>query len=275
MSVSQKVLHSTVVTAFAVLAALLPLASWGDEMFARPSDRDIKDLVKELDRQEKRFEKALDSKFKRSVLRGPGGEIDVDKYLDDLSEAIDRLGKRFTGDYSASTEATEVLQRASFMNSYIRENPSLKGANEWDLFGSNLQRLAAAYGTSFPLPGDAVVRRVGDGELEGAATAISKFSRDFSKVLKKSTRGMDALEDAVEQGEAHLKTVGDVGKKLASRIRSGKPASAEARQLLAAVEQVQAVVDTAGMPEDVVSAWEKGGAPISKIEQAFEQAFEL
>jgi hypothetical protein len=253
-----------------VAATGLSSVAWGQEMLARPSDKDIQTLVKTLAQDEKKFERATSSEFKRSVLRGPGGEIDVDHYLDDLSVAIDRLSKRFTGSYSASTEATEVLERSDFMDAYVRNNSSLKGANEWDVFASGLQQLASAYGTSFPLPEGAVVRRIGDGELADAATALGKFAKNFDGVLGKSTRGMDELSESVKNGRAELKNITQTSRTLASRIGSGKPASAEARQLMDSVQTVQMLVDSEGMPEQVVTAWEEGAANIRKISQAFD-----
>ena len=247
----------------------LSAVSMGDEMMARVTDKDVIALTKTIGQQEKKFERALDSKFKRSILRGPGGEVDVNTYLADLAEAIQQHGKRFTGSYAASTEATEVLRRADFMNSYIHNNPSMKGANEWDVFGSGLQQLAAAYGTSFPLPDDAVIRRIGDGELADAATAINKFSKSLGKSIGGQTRGNKALADPVKGIKADLKTVADLSKTLSSRIRSGKPASAEARQLLEAVERINSLVGTEGMPAEVVSSWEAGAPSFRKVAQAF------
>jgi len=248
----------------------LSAVSMGDEVMARLSDKDVVALTKNLGQQEKKFDRALDSKFKRSVLRGSGIEIDVQTYLADLAEAIQIHGKRFTGDYAASTEATEVLQRADFMNSYIHKNPSMKGANEWDVFGSGLQQLAAAYSTSFPLPEDAVIRRIGDGELADAATAINKFSKSMEKSIGKQTKKNKALAEPVNSIKADLKTIGDTSKTLSSRVRSGKPASAEARQLLEAVERIDAlVVGTEGMPDEVVASWEAGASSIQKVAQAY------
>jgi len=241
--------------------------AWGEEVFSRPSDQDLRALVKMLQQQERSFERALDSKFQRSVLRGPGGEIDVDNYLDDLEVSLDRLGSRFTGAYSASTEAREVLERADFMNSYVRDNPDLKGANEWDVFGSSLQRLAAAYHTTFPLPADAQIRRIGDGELADAASSISKFTSQFDSVLRKSPQETPEQKAAVTAARESLKSVSTFSRSLSSRIRSGKPATAEARQLMGAVAEVQSFVDN--MSEDVVSSWEEQRRYFEKINQAF------
>jgi hypothetical protein len=247
----------------------LSAAAVGDAAMARHSDKDVVALTKSLSQLDKKFNRALDSKFKRSVLRGSGKEINVQTYLADLSEAIAIHGKRFTGSYAASTEATEVLLRADFMNSYVHNNPSMKGANEWDVLGSGLQQLATAYGTSFPLPEDAVIRRIGDGELADAATAVNKFSKSMGKSIGGQTRKDKALAEPVSLIKAELKTIGDTSKTLSSRIRSGKPASAEARQLMEAVGRVDTLIATEGMPDEVVASWEAGKPSIQKIAQAY------
>ena len=253
-----------------VLGALvLSAPAWSAEPMARMTDDDVEALAKTIGKQHQAFERALDSKLKRSILRGPGGEVRVDYYLDDLGDSIEALGDRFTGSYSASGEATDVLKRADFMNSYVHDNPSMKGANEWDVLGASLQQLAGAYGTSFPLPDDAAARRIGDGELEDAATALSKFSKDLPKAIKKETKGMDELEDAVDGLETELKSMSGMSKTLASRIRSGKPATAEARQLVESASSIEGLIGTPGMPASVAEAWEAGARDVAKVEQAF------
>jgi predicted RNase H-like nuclease (RuvC/YqgF family) len=257
-----------------LLVAIITLALGGaglnaDEPMARLSDKHVKNLVKTIEKQNKSFQRALDSKFKRSILRGPGGEVQISHYLEDLDDAIEQLAKRFTGSYSASAEATELLKRADFMNSYVRNKPQMKGANEWDVFGSSLQQLAHAYGTKFPLPADAVIRRVGDGELQEAATAISKFAKDMRKPVRKYAKGTDALKVAAKSLNDELSSLADKSKTLASRIRSGKPASAEARQMMGAVRRIESLLQTEGMPDQVASAWREGSTSIYKIKQAF------
>jgi hypothetical protein len=252
-----------------VAFVLLPAAGQSQEMLARSSDKEVKALVKDIEKAEKKFEKALDSKFKRSIVRGASGEVNVANYLEDLSDSIDNLEKRFTGSYAASAEAAEVLDRSSLMHGYIRNNPSLKGANEWDGVATLLQQLAIVYGTEFPLPEGAVVRRIGDGELVDAANALKKFSGSFDSVLKKATSKIADLKDPVKAGMDDLKSISSASKTLASRIKSGKPASAEARQLMEAVERVQTLVNMDGMPDSLAAEWQAGAAPVDTISQAF------
>jgi len=236
---------------------------------SRASDKDVKQLVKTMEKQYRSFDRALASKFKRSILRGPTGEIQVRYYLDDLEESIGQLSKRFTGSYSASAEATETLRRADFMNAYVHENPQMKGANEWDVLGSSLQQLARAYGTTFPLPEDATIRRIGDGELQDAASEVSKFAKNMKKPVRKYVKGTDDLKAASKSLGGALSTLADKSKTLSSRIRSGKPASAEARQMIEAVDQIESLLEMEGMPGEVTTAWREGSREIRKIRQAF------
>jgi hypothetical protein len=145
----------------------------------------------------------------------------------------------------------------------------MKGANEWDVFGSSLQRLASAYGTTFPLPEDAAIRRIGDGELEDAATAISKFARDMRKPVRKYAKGTDELKAAAKGLNDELSSLYDQSRTLASRIRSGKPASAQARQMMDSVGRIEALLETEGMPGEVAAAWQQGSTGITKVKQAF------
>lgn len=183
---------------------------------------------------------------------------------------MERFRDRFDGSYAASTEARELLERADLMNDYIRNNPSMDGANEWDVLGASLQELAAAYGTGFPLPDDVNVRRIGDGELEDAGAAISDFAADLRKTVRKETRGMDELDTSAESLEDELASMSKVSSALSKRIRSGKPASAEARQLMDSVEKAESLIRTPGMPPAVDSAWQAGESSIDKVVQAFQ-----
>ena len=86
----------TVQALFLILVTLCSSVSIAQPI-ARMSDKDVKELGKTIAKQEKAFDKALPSKFKKSILRGPTGELMVSDYLSDLSDAIKHLNDRFTG----------------------------------------------------------------------------------------------------------------------------------------------------------------------------------
>src|SRR5262245_12869998 len=57
----------------------------------RLTDRDVKGLVSRIEDGRNRFDDALDGKLKNTILRGPSGEVDVKRFLNDFQESIDRL----------------------------------------------------------------------------------------------------------------------------------------------------------------------------------------
>ena len=256
-------------TCLTAVAAVLAMAGAVAEPIARMSDRQVKDLAKTLAKQEKAVEKALPSKFKKSVLRGPSGELMVRDYFSDLGDAIDHLYERFTGDYSASAEATEVLTRSSVMHEYFQANPDVKGVNEWDIYAGSLQQLAWAYGEEFPLGDSPAVRRIGDKELAEAGKNAAAFAKGFDRVLSKGTKKIGELKDGVKEARTDLKDLAAAAKAMSSNIMKGKPATAEAKQVMLAVESVEELLEDDLMPDDVVNAWDDGQTPINKIAQAF------
>ena len=252
-----------------VAVCMVGVAGLSADPIARMSDKQVKELAKTLAKQEKAVEKALPSKFKNSVLRGPSGELMVKNYFSDLADAIDHLYERFTGQYSASAEATEVLTRSSVMHQYFLNNPDVKGVNEWDVYAGSLQLLASAYGEEFPLGDNPAVRRIGDKELADAANDAADFAKKFDSVLSKGTKKVSELKGDVKDAREELKGLSAASKSLASNIKKGRPATAEAKQVMLAVEAIEDVLDNEAMPEDVVAAWDAGQTPINKIEQAF------
>ena len=258
-----------IVQASFFILCTLSLSAAMAEPIARMSDKGVKELGKTIAKQEKAFEKALPSKFKKSILRGPTGELMVSDYLSDLADAIKHLNDRFTGQYSASAEVTEILTRSSVMHRYFEANPGVKGVNEWDVYAGSLQQLASAYGGEFPLETDSVIRRIGDKELAEAAKQAGSFAKSFSSQLGKDTRKVKSLKGPVKDAQAELKVIASVSKTLESNIKKGKPSTAEAKQIMAAVDAVEDVLALDEMPEDTIERWENGSRPFDKIAQAF------
>jgi hypothetical protein len=255
-----------------LLAAALFLAGgpvMAEEALSRPSDKGVKEIFGRIEEAQKRFERELDGHFRKSVLRGPEGEVDVGRFLDDMRDSIERLRKRFSSKYSASSEARDLLARASRLHAYMLAHPEIRGANEWEAVALELGPLAAAYGTHFPLSEGAVVRRLGDRELIDAAESFSQFAGQFSKTLRKSTQSKADLAAGVKSTQADLAGIADACKALASRLRSGKPASADARRVQALAARVTTFVVRSDLPAEVAQAWRSGQNPLEAIEQAF------
>jgi len=157
-----------------ILPAVL-CASLGTFAADRLADRDVKALVARIEQGRDRFDDALDGKLKRSIVRGPGGEVNVEDFLNDFQKNIDRVEERLKPDYAASAEVATLLQQASTVHRFFRQQPPrTKGESEWNRLETDFKALAGAYATDFPLTENSTVRRIGDGELAASLDELSK-----------------------------------------------------------------------------------------------------
>ena len=233
----------------------------------RLPDKDVKALIDVVDNARDRFEDQLDGKVKNTVVRGTSGEVNVSNFLDDFQENVDRLKERFKPDYAASAEAAAILRQATAVHHFMKQQPSdLKGSSEWDTLASNLGRLASAYGTTFPLEADAKVRRVSDGEAVAAAGEIEDQAGELKDAVNRYSTLAAPTKNALKNS-ADL--VRNRAKTLASRLKDGKPATAEARQLFEAVQKLDESSKGSGLPPSSLSLMGAMRAPLTTLRQAF------
>lgn len=253
----------------ALLLALLPLPQAAAP--ARISDNEIKELIDRIDNERDRFEDQLDGSVKRAVLRGPQGEVDVERFLDDLQENLDKLKGRYTPTYNAGSEIRTVLRQGSSVQRYMAtQAPNLKGASEWNRLAGSLGQLAAAYGSTFPTPDDAPLTRIGDQQVVAAASqtasAAGQFRKQLDAALKQDkTFSLANRQAAVAEAEA-LKKDADV---LADRLKDNKPASGEATQLLERAQKIQAAAASLPLTPNAKAAWASVVRPLTTIAQGF------
>src|SRR5262249_55373103 len=145
---------------------------------------------------------------KRSIIRGTGGEVNVERYLDDLQENIGKLKDRFKPEYAASAEVTTVLRQATDIQRYMAaQPPDFDGASEWNRLFSSLRDLAAAYSTSLPIADGQQARRLSDGEVQKASKDLAdnadRLKKDLDSSLKKDkTVDKQTRESAVSEVDA-------------------------------------------------------------------------
>jgi hypothetical protein len=237
----------------------------------RLTDRDIARLFERIDDERDRFEDQLDGDLKDSILRGPGLEVDVEHYLDDLQGNVDRLRERFSGQYAASAEVTTVLRQGSDIQWFMSTQPAnLDGASEWNRLASSLSQLAAAYATVFPLPAGHQARRMNDREVREAADEIEKNADRFKKDLDSSLK-RDRTIDQVSR-EASVRNA-DLLKQHAARLEStigdGRPASGEAQALLQHAAAVRVLASGPSLSPAARAGWELIEAGLDKVALAF------
>jgi hypothetical protein len=251
-----------------LLASALSLCSMPALAQARPermSDKDVKTLIEQVDEGRDKFEGNLDSQFKGSTLRGPNGETKVAGALQDYQDNTQKLKDRFTSDYSASAEVATVLKQSTAIDTFMQGSPSaMKGRTEWDRQATNLKHLAESYGTTFPLPDGATVRRMNDKETAATATAVATAASRFKSDLDKASTLAKPDRDAAKKEVDVLVKQANAVK---SRTNDGKPATGEVRQLVEQAAKLQTFVDA--QPTPTMANWQAVQTSIGKLQQAF------
>ena len=210
----------------------------------RLTDRDVKALVARIEEGRDRFDDALDDDVKRSIHRDGTSEAKVSDYLNDFQENIDRLEERLKPNYAGSAEVATLLRQATSIDAAFRQRaPGMKGQSEWNRLATDLKALAAAYGTSFPVPDGAKIRRIGDGELAEAADDIARGASQLKKALDNELKKNPSVTKEMRQGiTAEVDSLSKDAKALRSLVKDGEPSSAEADRLLSRAAKLQATI---------------------------------
>ena len=270
MTTSLRVNLGTIVT-----VALIALAGTSSAAQAptgeRLNDQDIKALLDRIDDDRDRFEDQLDGKLKRSIIRGPGGEVDVERYLDDLQENMDKLKGRFTPQYAASSEVTTVLRQGSDIQRHLATlPPDFDGASEGNRLVSSLRVLAASYGTTLPLPEGRQARRLNDGEVKQTAEEVAENADEYRKQLGASLKNDKTIDKASREAAVkNAATLKDQAKRLGSLVGDRKPASGEAKALLQHAAAVQSADAGRSLSPAARMAWGAMQEGLTRIAQAF------
>lgn len=253
-----------------VLSVTMVAATAGAQVqYLRPSDTDVKNLVSQISQARDRFQGALDSNLKRSIIRGASGEVNVDKYLDDLKRNVSLVKDRFKDDYAASTEVLTLLRQGTDIHAFVTsQSATFKGRSEWDAMASVLGTLATAYGTSFPLPQGAGARRMNDKEVAAQADTVARMAEQFRKASTKAMKTAKADPQLVTAVDRGSKAVATAAANLKKQASGHKPATNEARILLEELTKLKSLLDQPPAGEST-TAWNGLVAGARTIGQAF------
>jgi hypothetical protein len=236
----------------------------------RLTDRDVKALVSRIEEGRDRFDDALGGNMKHGIVRGPSGEVKVDKFLDDFQENIDRLEERLKPDYAASNEAATLLRQATAIDRFFGQQPAgTRGESEWNRLATDLKTLAVAYGTTFPLAEGAVVRRMGDREVAEAADRLAQSSAQLKKSLDQDLKKDKSVPKGDRDAIVHdADRLSKDAKVLRDRIKDGKPSSAEAAHVMESAGRLGAFVREHQLPT-ASAAWTSMSTGVQTLATAY------
>lgn len=255
------------------LALLLPLlgAAPASAQMERLTDDQIKRLLEDIGKGTDRFVSAIDDRMRHAIIRGPNGDVDVNRYLSDFKSQIDKAKDRFKPEYSAGAEVFALLRQASDIDRSMAGQAGAppKSASEWEALAVNLRRLAENYGLYWPIDSSATgASRVNDRALRQTASDLERHAKAFGSALKKD-KGLDkSMREATAK---ETEPLAKAAKTLADRIGDKKPATAEARDLLNRASSLADFAQREPLGNDSRRTWGLVERSVDQIARAFGQ----
>jgi hypothetical protein len=113
----------------------------------RASDRQVQVLINRIETGTDTFRRQVDRNLDRSTMNGTRTEDVLTSYVTDFENATDSLRRRFDSRTSTTADVQEVLNRASMIENFVRDNRlSAAAQRQWNLVRTDLDALATYYG---------------------------------------------------------------------------------------------------------------------------------
>ena len=112
----------------------------------RATDRQIQTLLDRIENRTDDFKRNLDNSLDRSNIDGTRQEDSINQIVANFETATDNLKANFSSRRSSANDVQEVLNRAMFINRFIRNNRmSATSQNLWSQIRTDLNTLAGYY----------------------------------------------------------------------------------------------------------------------------------
>jgi len=120
------------------------------ELPYRISDREVEQIIHNIESQSGRFRSSLDKALDRSRLNNTQREDDINAYVKDFYKETKQLHDHFDSHKSTSADVQSVLDRAARIEQFMRRYPLTRQAqNDWSALRVNLDLLARTYNVTW------------------------------------------------------------------------------------------------------------------------------
>lgn len=116
----------------------------------RVNDAAVNTMLQTLERDADYFSRSLTAALDRSTYNGTRTEDEIAEYVRDFENATDSLKRNFDSRNAAVADVEEVLNRAAFIDDFLRRNRIPGRANsDWSRVRTDLTQLAGYYNVSW------------------------------------------------------------------------------------------------------------------------------
>jgi len=183
----------------------------------RVTDRQVETLLQRIENRTDTFKNQIDRSLDNSNIDGTRQEDNINTIVANFENATNRLRDNFSLRRSTSADVEEVLQRAVFLNSFMRNNRmSTQAQSSWNLIRTDLNTLAGYYRVT-PNWNAIVTNPVGqpvysstDTQLRNLLNSIESrtntFKRQIGRNLNNSNIDGTYQEDSINSMVANFET---------------------------------------------------------------------
>ena len=116
----------------------------------RVPEGNVRSLLTRLQTRTDAYKRELNASLDRGVLNQTRSQTTIYGYVTDLQTATDRLKQNFDARRSTSADIDEVLNRAYYIDSFMRDyRPSTAAESQWRLIRADLDTLANYYNVTW------------------------------------------------------------------------------------------------------------------------------
>lgn len=116
----------------------------------RANDRDVQMLISRLETRTDAYKREINAALDRSILKNSRSEQSISTYIADFETATDKLKQNFDARRSTAADVEEVLSRAYYIDSFMRDYRLTTSAeSQWKLVRTDLDMLSNYYNVSW------------------------------------------------------------------------------------------------------------------------------
>jgi hypothetical protein len=114
------------------------------------TDTQLRTLISQIESKTNNYKQAMDNSLDRSSINNTNSEDSINSYIGRFEDATDRLKERFGSRQSTVTDASEVLNRARYIDQFMAKSRMNRNAqNQWSSLRRDLNTLATYYRVSW------------------------------------------------------------------------------------------------------------------------------
>ena len=212
------------------------VATAGQQRPYRVSDQQLKDLVNRIDTHEQAFRSSVERAIDRSPIRNSPTADQAGRSMKDFNEAADQLRDRVNDGQSVTSDAENLLRRASAIDSLMtRTRFEAPAQRDWQALRQDMNDLTRAYGIAWnwSAASQTVPARVNDNQIKQLLKTIGqkadRFDNGLDRAFVNSTYDAGRGKDEIRQSVKDFKQATD---RLRDRVNGRQANTLDAEEVL-------------------------------------------